>query len=296
VQVGMEENAVPAQNGSVPDEIQLERLTLKGCVIPDNTELQERILKAPGDVIVGDHSRIDYGISGYDLFIAESCTLNGDVIAEGDLRIGNFCEIAGNLVCDADAFIGEGVTIRGKLSVMGNLDIGDNVMIEKGFDARGDIEVRNPMPVILYLLLYVLTMLRLEHEEEIDRFIEEICEDDAHPLMLPSKTHLDESRLQVQTSIVIGSGCRLHGQIRGEKATVGSNTTLFGSIRATDSIAISSGAEIHGNVEAEHDVVIEESVRILGNVEGQRVTMDENATVEGVIKSVGGLTIQRKKR
>lgn len=292
----MEEEIVPVQDEAGPEQVQQERLTLKGCIIPDRTELQERILKAPGDVIVGDHSRIDYGISGYDVFIAESCTLKGDIIAEGDLRIGNFCDIDGNLVCDADAFIGEGVIIRGKLSVMGNLDIGDNVMIEKGFDARGDIEVRNPMPVILYLLLYVLTMLRIDHEEEIDRFIEEFCEDDAHPLMLPSQTHLDGSQLQVPTSITIGSGCRLHGQIRGEKATVGSNTTLFGSIRTTDSIVISSGAEIHGNVEAENDVVIDEAVRILGNVEGRRVTMDEDATVDGVIKSVGGLTIQRKKR
>lgn len=292
----MEEKEVPVLDDAGLNEAHRERLTLQGCVIPDKTELQERILKAPGDVIVGDHSRIEYGISGLDVFIAESCTLRGDVIAEGDLRIGNFCEIDGNLVCDADAFIGEGVTIRGKLSVMGNLDIGDNVMIEKGFDARGDIEVRNPMPVILYILLYVLTMLRIEHEEEIDRFIEELCEDDAHPLMLPSHTHLDESRLQVQTSIMIGSGCRLHGQIRGEKATVGSKTTLFGSLRARDSISVSSGAEIHGNVEAQNDVVIDEGVRILGDVEGRRVTMDEDATVDGVIKSVGGLTIQRKKR
>ncbi|HIJ07185.1 MAG: Acyltransferase-like protein [Methanomicrobiales archaeon 53_19] len=292
----MDENAALVQDDTGTEEIQQERLTIKGCIVPDKTELQERILKAPGDVIVGDHSRIEYGISGYDVFIAESCTLKGDVIAEGDLRIGNFCDVDGNLVCDGDAFIGEGVMIRGKLSVAGNLDIGDNVMIEKGFDARGDIEVRNPMPVILYIFLYVLTMLRIDHEEEIDRFIEELCEDDAHPLMLPSKTVLDESRLQVQTSIMIGSGCRLHGQIRGEKATVGSNSTLFGSIRTTDSIAVSSGSEIHGNVEARNDVIIEAYVRILGNVEGQRVTMDENATVEGVIKSVGGLTIQRKKR
>lgn len=296
VQTGMEEKDVLPDEETIPEHAEQERLVLKGCILPDRTELQERILKAPGDVIVGEHSRIEYGISGYDIFIAESCHLKGDVIADGDLRIGNFCDIDGNLVCDADAFIGEGVTIRGRLSVSGNLDIGDNVMIEKGFDARGTIEVRNPMPVILYILLYVLTMLRIDHEEEIDQFIENLTAEDANPLMLPSHSHLDEFQLLVQTPIIIGSSCRLHGQIRGDKATIGENTTLFGSIRARDSVSVSPGAMIHGNVEAENDVVIEENVRILGNVEGHRVTMDEDATVEGVIKSSGGLTIQRKKR
>ena len=269
---------------------------LRGCIVPDRTELQERILKAPGDVIVGEHSRIEYGISGYDIFIAESCYLKGDMTAAGDLRIGNFCEIDGNLVCDGDAYVGEGVVIRGMLSVMGNLDIGDNVTIEKGFDARGDIAVRNPMPVILYIILYVMTMLRLDHEEEIDQFIDDLCGADDHPLVLPSHSLLDGSRLEVTMPIQIGSHCRLHGLIKGPKATIGSDTTLFGSIRTTDSVLVSSGVMIHGNVEAKNDLIIEENVRVLGNVEGRRVTMDENATVEGVIRSVGGLTIRRKKK
>ena len=279
------------------EEVTLEdQAILRECILPDGTELQERILKAPGDVIVGEHSRIEYGISGYDIFIAESCYLKGDVTADGDLRVGNFCEIDGNLSCDADAYIGEGVVIRGTLSVMGNLDIGDNVTIERGFDARGEIAVRNPMPVILYILLYVMTMLRIEHEEEIDQFIDDLCGGDADPLLLPPRSLLDGSRLEVWMPIRIGSGCRLHGLIKGPKATIGSNTTLFGSLKMTDSISVSSGTIIHGNVEALNDLLIGENVRVLGNVEGRKVTMDEDATVEGVIRSVGGLTIRRKKK
>lgn len=275
------------------DIIADEKVVLKGCILPDQTELQERILKAPGDVIIGEHSTIEYGVSGFDVFIAESCHLKGDVTAAGDLRVGNFCEIDGNLIAEADAYIGEGVTIRGKLSVLGNLDIGDNVVIEHGFDARGAIEVRNPMPVFIYILLYVMMMLRIDREEEIDQLFDELCSDTDHPLVLPSHTHLDQEKLQVKVPIMIGSFCRLHGQIRGPKTSVGSNTTLFGSIRALDSIAVSPGAIIHGNVEAKNDILIEEYVHVLGNVSARRVTMDEDATVEGLIRSTDGLTIRR---
>jgi len=273
-----------------------EQAVLKGCILPDGTELQERILKAPGDVIIGEHSRIEYGISGYEIFIADSCSLKGDIKAEGDLRIGNFCEIDGNIIAETDAFIGEGVVIRGKLTVTGNLDIGDNVTIEKGFEALGEIAVRNPMPVILYIILYVMTMLRIDHEEEIDRFMEELSSYDDRPLILPPRSILDQSRLIVPMPVQIGSSCRLHGLIQGSEMTVGSKTTVFGSIRGDDSVRVSSGAMIHGNVEAENEVFIEEDVRILGNVESRRVTMDEDATVEGVIRSSGGLTIRRKKK
>lgn len=273
-----------------------EQAVLRGCILPDGTELQERILKAPGDVIIGEHSRIEYGLSGDEIFIADSCTLQGDITAEGDLRIGNFCEIDGNIIAGTDAFIGEGVVIRGKLTVTGNLDIGDNVTIDKGFEALGEIAVRNPMPVILYIILYVMTMLRIDHEEEIDRFMEELSSYDDRPLILPPRSLLDQSRLVVLMPVQIGSSCRLHGLIHGSQMTVGSKTTVFGSVRGDDSVRVESGAMIHGNVEAEKEVLIEEGVRILGNVEGTRVTMDEDATVEGVIRSSGGLTIRRKKK
>ncbi|WP_346865163.1 acyltransferase [Methanocalculus sp. MSAO_Arc2] len=273
-----------------------ERTNLKGCIFPDKTELQERILKTHGDVIIGEHSRIDYGIFGYDVFIADSCYLKGDVTAEGDLRVGNFCEIDGSLIADADAYIGEGVTIRGKLSVMGNLDIGDNVIIENGFDARGTIEIRNPVPVIMYIILYVMMMLRIDREDEIDQLFEDLCSEDEHPLILPSHSHLDGSELRVRVPLIIGSACRLHGLFRGPQVSIGSNTTLFGSIRASDLVSLSPGVMIHGNVEAKNEIIIEEHVHVLGNVQGRLVTMDEDATVEGVIRSAGGLTIRRKKK
>ncbi len=97
----------------------------------------------------------------------------------GDVRIDNFCEIhGGDVYTTADAYLGEGgVKIKGRLIVNGgDLDIGgDNVQIEKGgFEAKGWISIRNPLPVLTYLVLYLVTLLGIEKEEEISEIMQKL--------------------------------------------------------------------------------------------------------------------------
>ncbi|HJK52054.1 MAG TPA: hypothetical protein O0X60_02925, partial [Methanocorpusculum sp.] len=192
----------------------------KKCILPDKTELQERILKTKNDILVGDHCDIGFGLYGNDVVVCEFCNLTGDVVAEGDLRIDNFCEINGTVICNGDAYLGEGVKVHGKLTVGGNLDIGDNVTIDKEFKAFGDISIRNPMPVILYLLLYVMTMLHLDNEEEVEKTVNAIIsEANSEPLVLPPRTTLDLRYFSVSTPMEVGANCRLHGNIKARAIT-----------------------------------------------------------------------------
>jgi predicted acyltransferase (DUF342 family) len=138
------------------------------CTLPDHTELQERTLKTDQDIVIGDRCQIDYGLSGKDVVICEFSKINGNINANGDVRIDNWCEIAGDVVADEDAYLGEGVRIKGKLVVHGDLDIGDNVQIERGFEAKGWISIRNPMPVIVYIMMYLVALLGIEKEDELD--------------------------------------------------------------------------------------------------------------------------------
>lgn len=265
----------------------------KSCYLPDKTELQERNLKTKHDILIGDHCDIGYGLYGNDIVISELSTMHGDIVAEGDLRIDNFCEVHGTVLCNGDAYLGEGVKIHGKLSVGGNLDIGDNVLIDKEFKAYGDIAIRNPMPVVLYLLLYVITMLHLEGEDAARKRVASLLSDvTAAPLVLPPKTTMDLGSFSVVTPMEIGASCRLHGNIRAQSVKIRKDTTLFGSIQAAQRIKLGPRTAIHGDVVGQN-IRVERGADVLGDVAGKTVWLHEDARVSGVIKATDGLTIGR---
>ncbi len=270
---------------------------LDRCTIPDGTELQEHMLLTERAILIGDRSRIDYGLSGAEVVVAEFCRVNGTVTAAGDVRIGNWTEVAGDVRTDEDAYLGEGVRIAGRLSVAGDLDIGDNVKIEQGFEARGWIQIRNPLPVIVYLMLYLMAMLRFEHEDEIERFMSKVLgEDEApfeQPLVVPPGAVFDMERLEVPGEMTIGSDCRLHGNVRGRTVEVGRNSTLFGSIRAADRIVIGPGSVVHGTVACGGAIEVAEGARVLGDLDGRTIEVHEHALVDGTMRAPDGLRILR---
>ena len=271
---------------------------IKGCTLPDNTELQERTLKTDQDIVIGDRCRIDYGLSGREIVVCEFCKVNGNITASSDARIDNWCEIGGDVVVEEDAYLGEGVKIQGKLVVKGDLDIGDNVQIERGFEAKGWISIRNPMPVIIYIVMYLVAVLGIEREDELDTILEKLFGDDemlsGTPLMIPAGAVLNMQTFSVPGKMTIGSGCRLHGNIRAGAIAISGDTTIFGSLHLQDGASIAPGVVVHGDVQSDGDVVIEEEVHILGSVTCRALTLHEDARVDGVIRAPGGLKIERR--
>jgi predicted acyltransferase (DUF342 family) len=268
------------------------------CSLPDGTELQEHTLKTGNTIIIGDRCAIDYGLKGGDIVVCEFCILNGSIIADGDVRIDNWCEVNGDVITAADAYLGEGVKIHGKLFVQGDLDIGDNVQIDRGFEAKGWISIRNPMPVIAYLILYVMTLLKIDNPDEIDNALKEIFGDDEEnadrtPLLIPPSSSLDMKVFAVPTMMTIGNGCRLHGNIRASSVSVGRDNTIFGSLRAGGLIRIENGTQVHGNVEGGEEVTVAPGVHILGNVAGRTLALDENARIDGTIRAPEGVRFER---
>ncbi len=248
-------------------------------------------------VLIGDRSRIDYGLSGAEVVIAEFCRINGAVTASGDIRIDHWTEVAGNVTTGADAYLGEGVRIAGRLSVAGDLDIGDNVQIEQGFEARGWIQIRNPLPVIVYLMLYLMAMLRFEREDEVERFMAEVLGGDdepiEQPLVIPTGAVFDMERLEVPGEMAIGSFCRLHGNVRARTVAIGSATTLFGSVRAAERVVIGPGSVVHGTVACGGVIVVAQGAHILGDLDGRTIEVHERALVDGTMLAPEGLRIVR---
>ncbi|HJJ55263.1 MAG TPA: acyltransferase [Methanocorpusculum sp.] len=263
----------------------------KTCVLPNNTELQERILKTKSDILVGDHCRIEYGLSGADIAVCECTQLYGDIVAAGDLRIDNFCEVFGTVICNGDAFIGEGVKIHGKMTIGGNLDIAENVLVDQEFQTFGNIAIRNPVPVIIYLLIYVLAMLHISGEKATEKKLNAFMNDvKSVPLVLPPNTTMNLTYFTVQTPMDIGANCRIHGNVHAQSIKIKKDTTLFGSISVTDKAKIGVRDAIHGDVSAK-TIRIDRGADVLGDLVGGTVWLHEDAHVSGIIKAEDGLSI-----
>ncbi|WP_321506082.1 polymer-forming cytoskeletal protein [uncultured Methanoregula sp.] len=268
------------------------------CLLPDGTELQEHSIKTDRNIVIGEFCQIDYGLRGADVYVGESTKIREYVWASGDARIGNWCEIGSDIIAKEDAYIGEGVKINGKLSVLGALDIGENVEIRDGFEARGDIEVRNPMPVFMFIIVYLMTLLRIENEKELDRILDNLFSDDEEermeiPLMIPARSKLNMKVFAVPSTMKIGKGCRLHGNIRAGSIDVQQNTVIFGSLRARNKISVVDGVTVHGNVESGSTVHVHKGAHILGDVIAKSIVLHEDAKVDGTIEAPHGLRIER---
>jgi len=269
----------------------------KHCLLPDGTELQEHSIKTDRDIVIGEFCQIDYGLRGNDVYVGESSKIREYVWANGDARIGNWCEIGNDVIAKEDAYIGEGVRINGRLEVNGALDIGEKVEIRGGFEARGNIEVRNPMPVFMFIIIYLMTLLHLQNEQELDRILDGMVteeEDDTRiPLMIPARSKLNMKLFAVPSTMKIGRKCRLHGNIRAGSIDVQQDTVIFGSLRAKNRISIVDGVTVHGNVESGSTVYVKKGAHILGDVIARSIVLHEDAKIDGTITAPHGMRIER---
>ncbi len=267
------------------------------CLLPDGTELQEHSIRTDRDIVVGEFCQIDYGLRGADVYVGESSKIREYVWAAGDVRIGNWCEIGNDVIAKEDAYIGEGVRITGKLEVNGALDIGEKVEIQDGFEAKGNIEIRNPMPVFLFIIIYLMTLLRIENEKELDRILDGLLTDEEEttefPLMIPSRSKLNLKLFAVPSTMKIGKKCRLHGNIRAGSIDVQQDTVIFGSLRARNRITVVDGVTVHGNVESGSTVYVKRGAHILGDVIARSIVLHEDAKVDGTITAPHGMRIER---
>lgn len=267
------------------------------CLLPDGTELQEHSLKTDRDIVIGEFCQIDYGLRGADVYVGESSKIGEYVWANGDARIGNWCEIGNDVIAKEDAYIGEGVRINGRLEVNGALDIGEKVEIQEGFEAKGNIEVRNPMPVFMFIIIYLMTLLRIENEKELDKILDGLLseEEDTReiPLMIPSRSKLNMKLFAVPSTMKIGRKCRLHGNIRAGSIDIQQDTVIFGSLRAKNRISVVDGVTVHGNVESGSTVYVKRGAHILGDVIARSIVLHEDAKIDGTITAPHGMRIER---
>ncbi|WP_179294012.1 polymer-forming cytoskeletal protein [Candidatus Methanoperedens nitratireducens] len=249
-----------------------------------------------GDVLVGNYAELGYGIIAKTVVAGEHVKITGSILSENDIRIDLWSEITGDVRTKTDAYLGEFVNISGKLFAAGNLDVGNNVKINGGYEVKGWLVVRNPLPVVMFIFFYMMALLRLGNEEEVEKALEEMFADDAPSeklMSIPNRTKISLEAIKTTSRAVIGSHCRLLGNVRARSASVGNHVTVFGSIRTTGSITTGAACTIHGNLDSRETVKIGRNCRVLGKVTANSIVVHETAKVDGNLISANGVTVEK---
>jgi len=266
---------------------------LDRLAIPDGTHVEEHDLVADGDIIVGGQSTVEFGVRGQNVVAGERVKFGGDIEADGDCRLDMWCDVDGNVLVGEDAYLGERVHIAGQLMVSGDIDIGDDVDIGEGFEANGWIVIRNPVPTVVFLFIYLAQLLRLGEEAAAEEVFETLdAEREADPVLIPRSSHVSDDAWRVSTPASVGSNCRLHGNIRATELDIGADTELFGSLRAKSDITIGANTAVHGDVTTRGGTVtISPGVHIRGDVACEHLELDDRATIDGTLRARGEIQV-----
>jgi len=274
--------------------VSIRATTLDRLSVPDGTTVEEHDLVTGRDVIVGGQSTVEFGVRGRSVIAGERVRFGGDIEAERDCRLDMWCDAAGNVLVGRDAYVGERVHVGGQLVVSGDLDIGDDVDVEEGFEANGWIVIRNPVPTVVFLFVYLSQLLRLGEEEAARELAEEVLdeEDVEDPLVIPRGASVSDDAWRVSTPAAVGDDCRLHGNLRAASLDVGRDCNVFGSLRAKGDVTVGEGTRVHGDVTTRRGKVrIAPGAEILGDVACEDLTMDDGAAVDGRIRARGEMTV-----
>jgi predicted acyltransferase (DUF342 family) len=238
--------------------------------------------------------------------MGEGVAVSGDVIASSDVRIDMWSKIGSGVKVGRNAYLGEFVNIDGKLIVGGDLDVGKEVKIKGGFEAKGWIIVRNPVPVIMFLLLYIREMMRLGKGEEVEKAIEELFDDSEESeeyegkdpgekvLIIPADAKISPEAIEVSGEAIIGSNCYLISNLRVQSIETGKNLVLKGSVNSEGNITIGENSTVYGSLISKGQVNIGRNSRVFGGIKADSVSMHEKARVDGTIKAPSGVSFLRE--
>jgi len=271
----------------------------KTLVIPDKTKFEEHTIVTKGDVVIGDRCLLQFGIkTDGRIFVGEHVIIDGGLDATKDIRVDIFTNIGGDINSGGNVYFGEKCKVKGKLSLKGDLDVGDSVEIEKGFEAKGWINIRSPIPVVVYIFIYLMQLLKLGHSEEIDRILEEIEENEGDTipisetfLFIPNNSIISLQKSKVDFNITIGKKSSLLGNydIKGN-VFIDDDSVVHGTLKNTGDMFCGKNVNIHGNINSNGNVRVEEKAKIAGNITGNKIFLSKEAIVNGTLSAKNGVS------
>ena len=271
------------------------------CFLPDDSVIGEKSIRCKGDVIVGDRARLSRGIiSEGRLFVGEFADLKGDLVAVGDIRIDKGTKVLGDITGDNNIYLGERSSVKGEVVVGRDLDIGERVDIDpKTIESRGLINIRNPISVIIYILLYLLELIKRDDSTEIDRFFKEMETGEGGDFLisnnftyLPRGTRLDGEMFEVPGGLRIGPRARVVANVVSQgDVDLETEAVLIGDLNAKGKVYIGENVIINGNVLSDIEITVHHAARIDGNLRSKNISITPDTIVEGTLKGSEGIRI-----
>ncbi len=268
-------------------------------VVPDKTSFEEDIISTKGDVVIGDRSLLRFGVNTDGrIFVGEHAIIDGNLDSPHDIRVDIFSTIGGDIRSGGNVYLGEKTKIKGALSLKGDLDVGDSVEIQKGFEAKGWINIRNPVPMVIYIFVYLMQLLKMGRSEEIERILEELEQNDGDTipisesfLFLPNNSIISTSNSKVEGNLQIGKECKLLGNydVKGT-VSVNEKSEIFGAIKATGNIFIGKKVKIHGDITSTALVNITDQTDIIGDISAEEILLSKTASIQGTILAKKGIS------
>lgn len=271
----------------------------KTLVIPEETKFEEKTIVTKGDVVIGDRCTVQFGIkTDGRIFIGENAQIEGDLDATNDIRVDIFSNINGDVSSGGNVYFGEKVKVYGKLSLKGDLDVGDSVEIVKGFEAKGWINIRNPIPIVIYIFIYLLQLLKMGHSDEIDRILEEIEENEGKTipiserfLFIPNNSEIGIQNSKINNNVYIGKKSTILGnyEIKGN-IFIEDDSIFHGTLNSTGDVYCGKKTMIKGNIDSNGTLRIDDEANIAGNISGAKIFLSKAAVVNGDLYSRSGIS------
>lgn len=271
----------------------------KTFVIPDKTKFEEHTIVTSGDVIIGDRCLIQFGIkTDGRIFVGEHVIIDGNLESSDDIRVDIFTSIGGNVKSGGNVFLGEKVKVKGKLSLHGDLDVGDSVEIDEGFEAKGWINIRSPIPMVIYIFIYLLQLLKMGKSEEIEKILEELEENDGETipisekfLYIPNNSIIGIQKSKVDYNFHVGKKSRLIGNFEIKGNSIIDNDTIFhGTLKSSGNVFCGKKTKIKGNIESDGEIKVEDNVKIDGSIMGNKIYLSKLASVNGELFAKNGVS------
>ncbi len=271
----------------------------KTLVIPDLTRFEERTIVTNGDVVIGDRCLINFGIkTSGRIFVGEHAIIDGNLESTNDIRVDIFTNIGGDVKSGGNVYFGEKVSVKGKLALDGDLDVGDSVEIGEGFEAKGWINIRSPIPIVIYIFIYLLQLLKMGHSEEIDRILEEIEENEGDTipisetfLFIPNNSIIGIQKSRIDYNLHVGKKSRLLGNydVKGN-VFIENNSIVHGTLKSSGDVFCDKRTVVQGNINSDGDVRIEDKAVVAGNISGNKISLSKTASVNGDLFAKKGIS------
>ncbi len=274
-------------------------------VLPSETVFEEHTIVTTGDFILGNRVKLGFGAQTEGrIFAGQAVEIDGDAKASDDVRMDQSCHVTGHVRSGGNIYLGERCFIKGNLEIEGDLDVGDDVKIGGQLHAKGWVNKRNPVPLVIYLFIYLLELLRMGQSEEVDRILKEMEEADGGDIAVGERFLFipDESEVGLQHSVVkgnldAGDKCRILGNltVKGD-AILGRGSHLFGALRCDGDVTLMADSEVQGELVALGTVVVGQDCQVLGDLRARSVQMYPGATVDGKIVAPEGVAFKTERQ